>query len=757
MAGCWCSAKRPCARIRRILTAMNEIIRDRRLQFCRMILCLSVASPFVFTCPLFIIGDPSDDSAQDSQPLVSAHPTGHLIRVPLPITGEVDTRMKGMIDELLSGLDSTDERPILILEFRGDDGDGSTAGSQFERSLSLARCLAGQPLGHVRTIAYLSGSVQGHAVLPVLACEEIIAHPEAELGRAGIDEEFVDPTIRRGYSEIAERRRTVPVPVVLGMLDTQGAVYKVKTLDGVRYVQQDELEELKKNTAVSSVDKVIREGEMGNFSAGDLRVNFGFASHLARDRVELAYALRLPDGGIEEDPTLGEGRRAVRVDLAGPIKAEIVNWVERGIRDKIEQHGVNFVCLTINSSGGSPSDSIRLALYLASLDPGEVRTVAFIDSEARSDAALIALACDQLVMTDSAVLGGPGSRRIIRRRLDTLRDQVRNLAEAKQRGWSLPLAMVDTELTVHRCRRATGEIRHFCQEELAEQKNADEWQKVAELDTRSGLHGAQAAQVGLTKFTASDFEEIRRLYHLEDQLDSVSPNWAHTAIGFLASAEVAGALLFIGWFALMIEFMSPGLSLAGFASAVCFLLFFWANFLHGTAGVLEILLFAAGVACVALEIFIIPGLGAFGIGGALLIVASIVLATQTFVVPRNAYEWSQVPTSLFMVVAAGAGAFGSLIFMRRVLTEAPVFRRVSLDTPDDDRLDEIRYHESMVHRDHLVGKRGVTTTQLTPSGKARFGDDIIDVISDGDVISEGTDVYVENITGNEVLVRPLEG
>jgi len=736
---------------------MNEIIRDDRSQFSRVILCLSVAGPLFFAPSLFLTGEPSEDSTREAEQAVPAAVAGHLIRVPLPITGEVDTRVKGMIDELLTGLAGSDERPILILEFRGDDADDSKAGSQFERSLSLARYLAGPPLGHVRTIAYLSGSVEGHAVLPVLACEEIIAHPDAELGRAGIDEEFVDPTIRRGYSEIAERRRTVPVPIVLGMLDAEAAVYKVQTLDGVRYVLEDELDELKKSAAVSSVDKVIREGEMGHFSGGELRLEFGFASHLARHRAELAVALRLPDGGIEEDPTLGEGRRAVRVDLVGPVKAEMVSWLEHGVREKIEKDGVNFVCLTVNSAGGSPQDSVRLALYLASLDPGKVRTVAFVDSEARSDAALIALACDQLVMTETAVLGGPGARRIVPRRLEALRDHVRTMAEAKQRGWSLPLAMVDTELTVHRCRRATGEIRHFCQEELAEQKNADEWQTVAELDTKSGLRGEQANQVGLTKFTAADFEEIRQLYHLDDQLDSVGPNWASSAIEFLASTEVAGALLFIGWFALMIEFMSPGLSLAGFISAVCFLLFFWANFLHGTAGLLEVLLFAAGVACVALEIFVIPGLGAFGIGGTLLIVTSIVLATQTFVIPRNAYEWSQLPSSLAMVVAAGAGAFGSLIFMRRILTEAPVFRRVALETPDEDRMDEIRYQESLVHLDHLVGKRGVTTTQLTPSGKAKLGDDIIDVISDGDVISQGTDVYVMDVTGNEVLVRPLEG
>jgi len=701
--------------------------------------------------------DAGDNSSGGSNQAGTARATGHLIRVPLPITGEVDNRVKGMVNELVAGFDDTRRGAILVLEFRADDDGTPKGGSQFERSLSLARFLAGDSLNHVNTVAYLSGTIQGHTVLPVLACEKIVAHPDAEFGQAGIDEEFVDDTVRRGYSEIAERRRTVPVPIVMGMLDGGPAVYKVRTLDGVRYVSENELEELKKTAAVRSVDKVIPEGEMGRFSGADLRSKV-FASHLARDRVELATALGLPVGGIDEDPTLGEGRRALRVDLTGPIKSDKITWVERSIRRKIEQDGVNFVCLTISSAGGSPHDSIRLATYLADLDPSQVRTVAFVESEARADAALIALGCDQLVVTETAVLGGPGAARIGGRRLEDMQSPIREIAKAKHRGWSLLAAMVDSELSVQQyTHRGTGQVRCFCTQELAEQKDADDWQAGIEIDTQSGLEGTEAISISLAKFGVADFEELRNMYHLKDEMDSAEPTWAHWLVEFLASPEVAGALLFIGWFALMIEFMSPGLSVAGFTSAVCFLVFFWANFLNGTAGWLEITLFAGGVICVAMEIFVIPGLGAFGIGGGLLIVSSIVMATQTFVVPRNSYEWGQVPTSLALVVAAGAGAFASLVFMRHVLTNTPVFKRVSLDTPDDEALEKLRYQESLVHFDHLTGKRGVTTTQLTPSGKARFGDDVIDVMTDGEVIPPGTDVYVMKVKGNEIEVRPVKG
>jgi membrane-bound ClpP family serine protease len=725
---------------------------DRRSLVCR-------AAPAHVGVWLALLGSAAvtaADGAAGSAGAPAVRPAAALIRVPLPIAGEADNRVRGMVQQLLDRWPTAEPRPILVLQFGGSD-ETTGRGSQFERALALARFLAGPQLSRVRVVAYLTGTVEGHAVLPVLACEQIVAHPEAVLGRAGVDERFVDETMRRGYSEIAEGRRTIPVALALGMLDARLAVYKVQTLDGTRYVLEQELQQLQRQAAVRSVERAIPEGELGRFTGAALRLELGRASHLARDRRELATALGLPPGTIEEDPTLGQSRRAVAVELTGPIQTATINWIERSIREEIDTRRANFICLTIDSPGGAVTESTRLATYLASLSPSEVRTVAYVPSEARADAALIALACDELVMADNAVLGGPGVRRITPQRLDDLKTPVRELAQAKGRDWSLLLALVDPRVTVRRYdHAATAQPRYFCAEELAEQEAGADWRAGPELATATGINGTQAVQWQLVKVTANSFPDLRQLYELGSELETVRASWAHSVIEFLASPAVAGALLFIAWFALMIEFMSPGLSVAGLISAVSFLLYFWSHFLHGTAGWLEILLFAAGVACVLLEIFVVPGTGAFGIGGVVLIVASIALASQTFLIPRNAYEWGQVRTSLVLVVTGFAGAAAALMVMRRAFTDAPVFRRVSLETPDLQRRQEIQYQESLVHLDYLIGQRGVTTTPLMPSGKARFGDETVDVISDGDVIPSGAAVYVVGVQGNEVQVRAVD-
>lgn len=102
-----------------------------------------------------------------------------------------------------------------------------------------------------------------------------------------------------------------------------------------------------------------------------------------------------------------------------------------------------------------------------------------------------------------------------------------------------------------------------------------------------------------------------------------------------------------------------------------------------------------------------------------------------------------------------AGVVAAAVFIRKFLPHTPFLRGMMLDPPAEEN-EVLHERESLVHWEHLTGKRGVATTQLTPSGKARFGDDVVDVISDGEVIAKGSDVYVAEVHGNRVLVLPVD-
>ncbi|MFQ5422177.1 MAG: hypothetical protein ACE5EY_17660, partial [Anaerolineae bacterium] len=96
---------------------------------------------------------------------------------------------------------------------------------------------------------------------------------------------------------------------------------------------------------------------------------------------------------------------------------------------------------------------------------------------------------------------------------------------------------------------------------------------------------------------------------------------------------------------LYIELQAPGIGIGGFVASVAFLLFFWSKYLDGTSTWLEVVLFMGGIASLLLELFVLPGFGVFGLGGGLMVIVSLVLASQTFVVPKTDVQLGQLRNS----------------------------------------------------------------------------------------------------------------
>ena len=126
--------------------------------------------------------------------------------------------------------------------------------------------------------------------------------------------------------------------------------------------------------------------------------------------------------------------------------------------------------------------------------------------------------------------------------------------------------------------------------------------------------------------------------------------WVDTTVFVLNMPLVTGLLFVVGLVALFIEFSAPGISIGGLLAILCFSLFFWGKFLGGTAGWLEVVLFLLGIIFLMLEVFLVPGFGVPGISGILLIVASLVMASQDFFMPTRPSEWKTTGNSLLVVL-----------------------------------------------------------------------------------------------------------
>jgi membrane-bound serine protease (ClpP class) len=477
----------------------------------------------------------------------------------------------------------------------------------------------------------------------------------------------------------------------------------------------------------------------------------GFVRLLAPGPAELARGLGIPEAALAADPSLAGGWQASMVPLTGPITAAAVGRVRTAV-DRAVAQGANLICLRIDSAGGAPEQSLALAAALAALDPAAVRTVAYVPREARGDAALVAVACDELVMHPAAVLGGEGAAAIGERQGEAIAEAWRgSVARERGRPWSLPVTLVVPGMAVSRAvEKGTGRIAAFTADELARRPDRDAWEVGQPIGVGPlQLAGPEAEALGLATHVVDDLAGLRQAYGLVTAPALAEPGWAERLLQALASPELAWLLLLIGGAGLYIELKTPGVGLGGFVSMVAFIVYFWSQHLHGTSGWLEVMLFLAGLFCVAAEIFVLPGFGVLGLGGGLLVIASLVLASQSFVLPANDYQIRQMQWSLLGVLGAAAGVAAVGFLLRHWLPATPVLRDVLLVPPSAS--DQVSEDDL----DGLLGAEGMTTSRLAPAGKARIAGAVHDVTSDGELIEPGVRVRVADVRGGRLHVRSI--
>ena len=372
--------------------------------------------------------------------------------------------------------------------------------------------------------------------------------------------------MRAVYGQVAARRKTVPPALAQALLDPQARVVRVATDDGDQIVTAAEVAGLRQRAAVLDEEEI---GPVPLALTGRRARELGVARGLARTPAEAARILGLGEAALVADPTLEGGWRGVQVVLSGVITADLIARTRTRIEEAIAS-GRNFVCLRIDSDGGEPDQSLVLVAYLASLDDTRVRTVAWVPRQARGDAALIATACDELVMGADAVLGGEGAAAIDKRRAEAITVAWQGVAKKRDRSWSLPVALVAPGLVVRQATRpATGRVGYFCEEEFDRLDDREAWQLGAQVVVGPvGLNGKAAESLGLVAHVVEGFEGVARAYGLEGDVALAAPGWADTLLDALASPGIAWLLLLIGGAGLYIELHTPGIGFGGFVASI---------------------------------------------------------------------------------------------------------------------------------------------------------------------------------------------
>lgn len=467
-----------------------------------------------------------------------------------------------------------------------------------------------------------------------------------------------------------------------------------------------------------------------------------------------------------------EYRKPVVIHLDGIITPLTQEFIERRLETAREM-GSNLVIIEIDSPGGLVDPSFGIAGILAEIS--WATTVAYVPKQALSGAAFVALGCEHIIIDPGARIGDAGPivmgedslfRHAPEKIVSDLAVRVRQLAEIHNRPAGLAEAMVKKDLEVFEVtNKETGVKTYMTEAEIQDAADPETWQKGKLVFESRDDHflevtGARALELGLADATAQNMEDVQKHFGLERPPIRLKSTWVDTLVYVLNSTFVTILLLVIGLVCLYVELHAPGIGVAGITAGLCFSLFFWSKFLGGTAGWLEIVLFILGVACMAMELFVIPGFGVMGVSGILLIVSSFVLASQTFIFPHTTADFYAMGRSLRDLGIVVGIFLGLAAFLSRYFEHLPILGSMIL-MPDADEqqdvvagsADEPGMEESLAA---LVGLEGVTRTPLRPAGKVRLADHrVLDVVAEGEFVETGQRVRVMSVEGNRVVVRQI--
>lgn len=442
------------------------------------------------------------------------------------------------------------------------------------------------------------------------------------------------------------------------------------------------------------------------------------------------------------------------VRISGTIDSGLAPYLSRAL-EEAEREGARAVILEIDTPGGRLDAVLRMRQAL--LD-AEVRTIAFVNHEAFSAGALVAIAADEIYMTDGAVIGaatpvdGAGNT-ADEKTLSAVSGVFRATAEARGRDPRVAEAMVDPAVAI------PGVV------------------EPGRLLTLTDDQALSAVQ-GYSKGTVTDRQALLGATGLEGAaVREIGQSPAESLVRVLTEPALAGLLFMLGILLIVAEVLTSTFSGIGIAGAGLLGLFFWGHLLAGLAGWEGIALVVLGLALLAVEAFVIPGFGVAGVAGVGALLGGLFLSvTGQEIITRADLERGLSAVGVAALALVGGGAVLLLALPRLAQTRGlvlqatvgelapaamaapPAARRWPLilrGNSADSAPPPLETQLEPAPGASLVGARGEALSELRPAGFALIDGQRVDVITRGDVIPRGARVEIIRDEGYRRVVRWL--
>jgi membrane-bound serine protease (ClpP class) len=477
--------------------------------------------------------------------------------------------------------------------------------------------------------------------------------------------------------------------------------------------------------------------------------------------------------------------KAVVITLAGEVDDYNRDALFRNI-ERARKLGAKTVILRMNTYGGLVSSGLDIARFLRRQD--DLHIVAFVDDKAISAGAMIALACNEIVMVPSAVLGdcapivfksdGNLESMPVAERAKAESPILKDFeASAARNGYDplLVTSMVSAPKVVYYVEDNEGH-RKFVDEPTYQKLTKDEeWKPVAGVSnpldgptTLLTVTTDEALKLGLAKGQVHSVDELagQRGYTV---VADFSPTAGDRIVSILGNPLVRGILLIIFLNSLFVAFKMPG---HGAPEAIALLslgVLVGVPLLTGYATWWEILIILGGLGLVAFEIFVFPGHMVSLLVGSVMVFAGLLLTFvgDTVTMPGGLQmpsTWVSLEHGLYVIVGGLVCSMLLSAWLRRYLPKMPYFNRLILTTNSGGGQtgSAARADEDPADADAwpFIGTVGVAVSELKPGGRAEFpygGDRRVTgvVCETGCYVPAGTRLAVLEVRGSRVVVRPL--
>jgi hypothetical protein len=706
--------------------------------------------------------------------------SGLIIQVPTAITTETSARLRTTLFTPLKTFQA--ERAAgpqaagvfhLVCDFNPDGRVNNS--DDFGACLTLAEYLRElHKKQGVQTVAFVHGEVTRHAVLPVLACSEVVmsSEPPARLGKVSVPGRPLGKVERVAYEDGAGDR----LALIRKMYDPAVVLFKARpgAKKGPLY-----FDAAGNPRAEGDPVPELGPGETALYTAAQART-FGLCKQAPQNSVDDVRATyRLPRSSLSR--TLDRSV-AWRIPVLGTINGELKEKVQRRVRQALGQKATLLI-FQLACGDGDAQTAYELGLFLAGLNDGRadrpVETIAFVTNQARNTAAFLAFGCNKIVLQREVRQGdllvqagaklGDFERYVPGQSTpeSVLRD---NLADVAQRQHYPPLVargMLDRNLRIYRVESIKGDsaTKLLSEDELkADQQGEQRWRSLKTIKPRTpadegkylAVDADLARELDVARETAAGFEEVCEQELLNPaEVHTAAYDWLDHLADFLRDPWTSVVLVMLGITCLILELKMPGVVLPGVVSAVCFVLFFWSHSqLNGQITWLAMLLFILGLLLIGLEVFVLPGFGVAGISGIILVVGSLALVAYGHW-PRSSDQWAEFGTHLGPFGLSILGALITAFVLARYLPSIPYVNRLILHPAGEEEGVESAPDPAHAELAALLGAIGVAATPLRPAGKAQFGDAFVDVVAEGCYVVPGTRVQVIEIEGNRVVVKEV--